>query len=249
MRVKLPSLAEIEAERLRRESRQRQCIWPDEYAQESAECAWRFVTECWWTYDDEREQISLIPPKPYLRQYVSDWLACFQARKAAIFEKSRRTVVSNTTRGLETWLMGLKRRTWLIVDQTHENASGQLWRVHFGLQQLAIRRPELKLPPYRAFGALDRYEATAVALANGSLFTESHQDAGAVQGRGKTGVTLEELSRYRDAAAYWGQAKIISSGGAGSAGGWLCGIANPSMNTSWRELKCGVNPRELLGWE
>lgn len=191
----------------------------------------------------------MIPAKPHIEQFTADWLAAFIARAPAIWEKSRRTTISWTARGLETWLMGRSRGTWLIVDQKHENSAAHLWRIHFALGQLGQRRPELAVAPHRAFGRLALGMASAIVLANGSILTESHQDAGAAQGRGRTGVTLEELSKYKDPEGFWGQALIISRGGAGGDGGWVNAIANPSLSPKWRDLKGGVNPRALLGWE
>lgn len=224
-------------------------MWPERYADETWDCAFRFLTECWWTDDDERRRIALIPAKPHIEQYVDDWVTDFKSSTESLYEKSRRTLVSWSARGLETWAMGRVRGSWLIVDQKHENAEGHLWRIHFSLGQLMMRRPELGIREHRPKGLLDERRCTSIVLPNGSLFTESHQEAGAVQGAGKTGVTLEELSKYRNPLAYWGQAIIVAKGGSGKGGGWVNGIANPSMNPLWRELKEGLNPRQLLGWE
>ena len=91
--------------------------------------------------------------------------------------------------------MGLGRGEWHIVDQTHENSAQQLWRVHFSLKELASRRPELKLKPHKAYGSIERKEVTDIVLPNGSIFTQGFQEAGADQGKGKTGVTLEVVPR------------------------------------------------------
>ena len=86
-----------------------------------------------------------------------------------------------------------------------------------------------------------------IELANGSLLTIAHQKAGAEQGKGKTDVILEELSRYRDPAGFWGQARIVTQGAAGGPGGWVCAICNASPNTAWHAIKEGVEARKLLG--
>ena len=145
--------------------------------------------------------------------------------------------------------MGLGRGEWHIVDQTHENSAQQLWRVHFSLKELASRRPELKLKPHKAYGSIERKEVTDIVLPNGSIFTQGFQEAGADQGKGKTGVTLEEVSKYRQPSAFWAQSLIITMGEAGSKGGWVCGIANSSPNPDWRDIKGKLSARKLLGLE
>lgn len=269
--IKLPSKAQLAAERARRrlvrdrEAEQAQIereaeemagkrdgtepLWPTRYADLTCECGFRFLTECWWTDDDERQRVGLIPPKPHIERLVWDWVGDFVPRIPHIREKSRRTIGSWSYRGLETWVMGLNRGAWLITDQTEDNAMAHLWRVAFALEQLAARRPELRLPPFRAKGPLEERLASSVILANGSIMTPAHQKALALQGKGKTGITMEELSKYRNAEAMWGQAIIVTRGGSGSEGGWVSAICNPSMDPLWRELKCKAKPLEVLGWE
>ncbi|HWD38854.1 MAG TPA: hypothetical protein VG944_08405, partial [Fimbriimonas sp.] len=96
-------------------------------------------------------------------------------------------------------------------------------------------------------GSITKHEVTHISLANGSLMAQSHQDAGAEQGKGYTIVILEEISRYRGASKFWGQACLVTQGAPGTFGGWVCGIANPSTNEDWRQVKEMVKPRVLLG--
>lgn len=239
---------EREAERIAAMRASSAPIWPDRYSEMNFESAFRFLTECWWTDDDERQRIELIPPSPHIEEFVWDWTEAFNGRIPWIWEKSRRMYVSWAARGLETRIMGITRGAWLLTDQTEENAEAHLWRCHFSLDQLYARRPDLHLPVHRAKGTLSDRLASSIVLANGSTLSRGHQKALSLQGKGKTGITMEELSKYRNAEAYWGQALIVTRGGAGGQGGWVCGIANPSQDPLWRELKCSMKPLELLGW-
>lgn len=189
-------------------------------------------------------------------EFVHEWYGAFRRRQALIVEKSRRIFVSWMSRGLETWVMGLERGSWRIIDQTHENAAEHLWRVHFSLTELYDRRPELNLRRHDWRGSVVTKEPTDIILSNGSLMTQGHQDAGAAQGKGMTGVTLEEISKYRHPSEFWAQAKIVTQGSDGT-GGWVLGIANASPNEDWKSIKGadvdhnipGIKARKLLGLE
>jgi hypothetical protein len=225
------------------------CLWPAPYDEDSADAAFRFITECWWTLNEADQVVSLVPAKPYVKELCSEWHGAFTRRQALLIEKSRRLIVSWICRGLETWQMGLGRGEAHIVDQTHENSAEHLWRVHFALGQLRERRPEFGLGKHEVRGSPAAKQATHVILPNGSLMTQGHQDAISEQGKGKTIVTLEEISKYRSPAAFWGQALIVTQGAAAGRGGWVCGIANASPISEWQEIKSFVSAREMLGLE
>lgn len=231
------------------ESKTSRPLWPAPYDQDTAEAGYRWLTECWWTLNEADQSVCLIPCKRFVREFVEEWHRAFSDRQPFVCEKARRMVVSWMCRGLETWQMGLKRGEWLIVDQTHANAAEHLWRVHFCLEQLRDRRPDLGIPKHETRGSIVTKEPTHVILANGSILTQAHQEAGAAQGKGKTGVTLEEVSKYRNPAAFWSQAIIVTQGSAAGKGGWVSGICNASPNVSWHEIKGGVRAREVLGLE
>lgn len=223
-------------------------LWGERYSGDDPESAFRWLTECWWTLDEAASRIELVPPYEFLEQFTYEWHGAFQRRQPAVFEKSRRMVISWASRGLETRECGLRRSEWLIVDQTHKNAAEHLWRVHFALTELYDRRPDLNLPRHISRGSVLTKEPTHVVLANGSIITQLHQEAGASQGKGKTGITLEEISKYAAPSAFWNQALIVVQGPGGTPGGWVCGIANADPNEDWQAIKAKASARELLGF-
>lgn len=226
-------------------------VWPDTYSDLTGDTAFKFLTECWWTLDEAGQRIALVPPKEYIEKVCHEWVTCFATRKPLVIEKSRRLLLSWVCRGLETWALGIKRGESLIVDQKHENSAEHLWRIHFALQELRRRNPRAMHSPHDARGAIKAKQASHVILPNGSIMTQAHQDAGAMQGQGKTMVVLEELSKYRDPQGYWAQALLITMGAAGedALGGWVMGIANPTPNPDWSLVKQNVVAREALGFE
>jgi hypothetical protein len=224
-------------------------LWPEQYCDLTPATAFRWLTECWWTLDEAAMRVALVPQKEYIECFCYEWVTSFALRQPLIIEKSRRLVISWACRGLETWVCGLNRAEWLIVDQTHTNAAEHLWRCHFGLQELRQRRPKLNIPAYETRGAVLTKEPTHVILANGSILSQIHQDAGTSQGKGKTGITLEEISKYGSPSAFWNQAKIVTQGPPGELGGWLCGIANADPDPDWHAIKGKNSARKMLGLE
>ncbi len=223
------------------------CIWPAPYHEDSAEAAFRFLTECWWTDNEADQSIELIPAKAFVWEFVKEWHGARGRRQPFIIEKVRRMMISWICRGLETWAMGLSRGSWIIIDQNHANAAEHLWRIDFALNQLYERRPELKLRRHKVRGAVLIKQPTHLLLANGSQISQAHQEAGAAQGKGKTGVTLEEISKYAAPSAFWGQALIVTQGKGGAPGGWVCAIANASPKADWRAIKGEMDARKFLG--
>lgn len=226
-----------------------QCIWPSRYMGDDSDSAFRFLTECWWTDNDADGTIDLVPPLEFVGDYCQLWTECFNSRQALIMEKSRRMIVSWMARGLETWTMGKARGSWLLIDQTHNSAAEHLWRCHFGLEKLRERKPDINIPAYETRGGLLTKEPTHIILANGSILTQGHQDSDSAQGKGKTGITLEEISKYRNPSAYWAQALLVTQGSSKGLGGWINGIANASPNADWHNIKGKINGRQFLGIE
>ena len=222
-------------------------IWADRYMSDDADTAFRFLTECWWTDNDaDGGLIELIPKKEYVGYFCQEWTDAYNARIPLITEKSRRMIISLISRGLETWTMGKKRGSWLIVDQTHENSAEHLYHAHFSLTQLKERRPEVLTGTFDVRGAIAIKQPTHILFSNGSIISQSHQEAGSAQGKGKTGTTLEEISKYRYPSSFWAQSLIVTQGKGGSQGGWVNGICNSSPNDDWRQIKCKESARRLL---
>jgi hypothetical protein len=248
--VTLPSVR-ISGFEIGQQTRQNPNLWPTRYADETGDCGFRFLTECWYTNDEASRRVELVPPKAFIEEFTHEWVRCFAARTPMIVEKSRRMVISWAARGLETWVCGQSKAEWLIVDQTHANAAEHLWRVHFALEQLKEKRPELAswYGKDSVRGSVLTREPTHILLPNGSVMTQLHQEAGASQGKGKTGITLEEISKYRAPSAFWNQATLVTMGPGGEPGGWVCGIANADPDPDWRAIKGNQSARALLGME
>jgi hypothetical protein len=224
-------------------------IFIDRYMGDDADTAFRFLTECWWTDNDADGVVELIPAKDYVGYFCQEWTDCYNARIPLITEKSRRMIISLISRGLETWTMGKSRGSWLVVDQTHENSAEHLYHAHFSLAQLKDRRPEVLTGTFDCRGAIAVKQPTHIMLSNGSIISQSHQEAGSAQGKGKTGTTLEEISKYRYPSSFWAQSLILTQGKGGSKGGWVNGICNASPNDDWRKIKCEESARKLLDLE
>jgi hypothetical protein len=220
-------------------------LWPAPYNVDTPEAAYRFLTECCWTDNDADQVIELIPTKAYVRAVVQLWHAAYSSRTPMILEKSRRMVMSWVYRGLELWACGMKRSNWLVCDQDYAQSAKHVWRYHFMLEQMRMRRPELQVPAFQSRGSLSAHQLDMVILANGSTLSNANQEAGDLQGEGKTGITLEEFSRYRYPGRFWSQARFLTQGKAESRGGWVNAITNASANEEYRELKgfvSRVNP-------
>lgn len=224
-------------------------LWPDKYSEPTGESAFKFLTECWWTEEETSGRNDLVPQEEYVEEFCHEWINSYNNRQAFLVEKSRRLLISWMCRGLETRELGIAKGNLIIVDQTYENAAEHLWRVHHGYSVLREKRPEFRLKPHRKLGAEDVHRIDDVVLPNGSLFTQGHQAAGAEQGKGKKIVVLEEISKYREPAAFWSQAKLLTMGPANDVGGWVVGIANASPNPDWQKIKGNVKARNLLGLE
>lgn len=232
-------------------------VWADRYCEDTPETGFRFLTECCWTDNDADQTVELIPPKAYIEILAHEWHGCFVRRQGMILEKSRRMIASWVFRGLELWQAGLKRGNWLVCDQDYAQAAKHVWRYHWLLEQLRLRRPNLNVPAWQSRGSLKARQLDMVVLANGSTLANANQDAGDLQGEGKTAIVLEEFSRYRDPARFWAQAHFLTQGKArgrttgaddhGPAragtdaergrGGWVCAICNASTNDDYRALK------------
>ncbi len=217
------------------------CLWPAPYDQDTPAAGFRFLTECCWTDNDADQLVELIPAKPYIETLVYEWHGCLKAKQDLILEKSRRMIASWVFRGLELWQAGLSRGNWLLCDQDYDQSAKHVWRYHWMLEQLRCRRPELRVPRHGTRGSLQARRIDMVLLANGSTLANANQVAGDLQGEGKTAIVLEEFSRYRDPARFWGQAHFLTQGKAGLRGGWVCAICNASPNEDWRALKGHVS--------
>jgi len=207
------------------------------YADLTGACAFAFLTQCVWTDNDADQAVELIPPRLYIRELAEEWVACFSLRMPLVLEKSRRMIASWVFRGLELWAAGLARGNWLVCDQDYPHAAMHVWRHTFIYATLRQRRPGLGLPPAAARGGVVARECDMFILGNGSTISNANEQAGALQGEGKTAIVLEEFSRYRDPGGMWAQARFLTQGSPSKRGGWVAGICNASANEDYRKLK------------
>jgi hypothetical protein len=212
-------------------------IWPAPYDEDTPEAGLRFLTECCWTDNDADQTVELIPAKDYIETLVQEWHGCLVRRQDLILEKSRRMIASWVFRGLELWQAGLRRGNWLLCDQDYAQSAKHVWRYHWLLEQMKLRRPEMNVADWDPRGSLKARKLDMVVLANGSTLANANQEAGDLQGEGKTAIVLEEFSRYRDPARFWAQSHFLTQGKASRSGGWVCAICNASENDDWRAIK------------
>jgi hypothetical protein len=227
------------------------CLWPPPYDEDTPGAGFKFLTECCWTDNDADQTVELIPAKPYIEVLVREWHGCLSRRQDLVLEKSRRMIASWVFRGLELWQAGLKRGNWLLCDQDYAQSAKHVWRYHWLLAQMRNRHPEMRGLRHEPRGSLRARQLDMVVLPNGSTLSNANQDAGDLQGEGKTAIVLEEFSRYRDPARFWAQAHFLTQGKAGkttgpegsgvgaprSQGGWVCAICNASPNDDYRAIK------------
>lgn len=216
-------------------------VWPDRYADERDwKCLRNFCWERLLTYNEADQSIELIPRKDYIEWLIYNWHDSYINKTPTVWEKSRRMIVSWLFRGCELWAMGLRRGNAIVCDQDYDQSAKHCWRYHHYMVEMKRRFEDMRHVNYstkNARGEVAAYKCDAVLLPNGSIMSNANQDGKALQGEGKSIISLEELSRYKHPASIWAQAKILTQGKAGSRGGFINAITNASPNDEWRSIK------------
>lgn len=213
-----------------------ECLWPAEYVQDSAECAWKFVREC-WTWNEAEQEEQRFPDKEYLRRYAFRWWHAKKHGTALCIEKCRRQVISWLCRALELWAMGLRKTDCTLCGEDLEAAAKHVWRLQFLFQGLRKRHSDWKLPDSDVIRYRGERLLVSFGLPNGSLCQYSNGQGNSIRGEGTAIITLEEFGTYPYASDMLAQAKIITKGSAGKVGGFVNIITNASFNDAWQLVK------------
>jgi len=213
-------------------------LWKAPYDQDTPEIAYRFVTECCWTYNEADGPMELIPANEYVRRLCYEWWECRKTGRTLIIEKSRRLVASWILRGLELWSLGLKRGKHTIVGLTYPKAAEHVWRIWHLWEQLCIHLRWHNIDDAQHHGGNPMSQKLDdVILPNGSIVEKINQDGGSLQGSGYSGVTHEEFSLYNLPAAMYSQSRFVTQGAPGNVGGFVVIVTNSAPNPEWQERK------------
>ena len=239
----MPFLTEQEKEELDKLIKAVGCLWPEPYSEDTPEAAFRFLTECCWTYNEADAEQNTIPALDYIKLFVNEWWECRKTGRTLIVEKSRRLIMSWACRGLSLWSMGLKQEKRTIAGLNYSKAAEHVWRIWWLYDQLVKHRPEWKLRPCTPRGgSTAAQELEQVILPNGSLIESLNQEGQSFQGSGYSGVEMEEFSLFRRASYMYGQALRVTEGQPGKPGGHIVIITNSYPNLEWQEIKGFKHP-------
>lgn len=213
-------------------------LWPAPYDQDTAEAAFKFVTECCWTLNEANGMVEAIPPHDYIRNVVREWHSCRLQGRPLIVEKSRRLIMSWVFRGLGLWRSGLRMEKGIITGLNYPKAAEHVWRVWWLHNELVKRRPEFGLKPAVPRGGnVAAQELEQVMLPNGSLIESLNQEGASFQGSGYSWVDMEEFSLYKHCDYMYAQALRVTEGKPGHVGGLVSIITNSSPSKAFHELK------------
>jgi len=214
-------------------------LWPARYRKDCPKSAYRYLTECCWTFNEADSKVELIPKKKYIRKIVRIWWQCRRSRRTIIFFKSRRLLVSWILCGLELWAGGLKPEKSVLVGVTYEMAYEHVWRYWHLYEELRARRKDFRhlRAALKTGGDPLKQMLEKVILPNGTLFDSMTSTGQAFQGTGFTRVRMEEPSHYKNPGYTYGQALRVTEGKAESQGGHVYLVANAFPNQGWQDLK------------
>jgi hypothetical protein len=231
--------------------REKGCLWPSEFAEDSFKSVYSFVMRCATRNEANKRDDQPIPKKEYIKRYVMLWWICRKRGRTLITEKCRRMVISWVARACELWAMGRERSDQLLANQDLESASKHVWRLEYLYQSLQRRFPGWRLPP----NTHSQYEGDqmlkAFALPNGSKCRYANGNGQKLQGDGTSLITMEEPSTYRYLPKMLAQAKIICLGQTAmdgeeeQVGGFVNLITNSSFSVAWQKTKAGPKGCEL----
>lgn len=219
-------------------------LWPTPYADNTFECAWRFVRNL-RTWNEAEQEVQFLPDKEFLERNCYNWVNCRKKGATLYSEKCRRMVVSWEDRGLELWAMGLRRTDCLLCGENLAGAAKHVWRLKYLYEDLQWRQArgllphndDWNLPPHHELQYEGERRLKMFGLANGSVTNYANGESDKLQGDGTAIITLEEFSTYRYGPTMLNQAQIITQGSANSIGGFVNVILNASANGPWQSVK------------
>ena len=214
------------------------CLWKGEYANPSAENAFKFVCNL-RSWNEAAKKVQYIPDREYIKKYCFEWWQCYTEGRPMATEKCRRMVISWVSRGLELYVMGLGRCDQILAGEDLEAAAKHVWRIKHLYTDLRARMPEWKLPPHSELKYEGEKKLKQFSLPNGSTCSYANGQSSGLQGDGTSIITMEEGGIYRYLQSMLAQAKIITQGEAGATKGFVNIITNSSTNEEWQEVKRG----------
>jgi hypothetical protein len=220
----------------------RRCFWPDEYAEDTPECAWRFVQEQ-HTIEERTGLVRAMPGLEFLERYVHEWHECKRLGRVLIIEKCRRMVISWCARALELHQMGLGPSQQILAGEDFDAAARHVWRLQFLYTGLRERNPSWHLPDSGCLRYEGERKLKMFSLPNGSVCDYANGQASGLQGQGAKIMTLEEAAQYRYLAGMVAQAQILVLGS--EKGGTLVHLITntPRQNApgayDWSRIKAG----------
>lgn len=218
------------------------CLWPAEFAEDTPECAYRFLMQC-ETWNEANREETTIPDKEYIRWLVWHWWDTRRLGEPLIIEKSRRIIVSWVLTILDVWDAGLKPASILIGAKKYEGETGSqgfVWRCWFVYDKLRSKFahwPKLTKP--NTLGNVTIHALEKLVFPNGSKIECVNSDGEAFRGAGTTRARAEELSSYAHASHTFGQAIVVCQGAPDRPGGHPVAVCNASPDPDWQDLKAG----------
>ena len=200
-------------------------------------CAYAFLLDCCWTWDDETQLVSRIPDMPHIKLAAQVWHESVQDGAPLVIEKSRRLLMSWVMRGLRLWQMGQNTCTGVLCGLNYAKAANHVWRFEHLYKELRSRKPEMGLAPCTALGGRGERQRDTVSLPNQSVVSTLNQESESFVGEGYTFVDIEEFSRYARPASFYSQARLVTGGRADVVGGQVTVITNADPNLEWRRIK------------
>lgn len=210
-------------------------IWKSPCNEFTADSAWAFIQRL-KTWNEAESAVQSFPDKAYLQTLANLWFETVSDGNVLVVEKCRRMLISWLFRGLELWLMGVRRTDHVLCGLDLPAAASHCWRYLLLYNQLRKDCPEWKLPAARIITLKGPRLIEDFSLPNGSRTRIHNQMGGGLQGEGFGLVTMEELSRYRSPASIWSQGKIVTQGSGGSRGAVIA-VTNAAMNEEWKRIK------------
>lgn len=213
------------------------CLWPEPYNTYDAETAYRFLTECVWTFNEANQLVELIPEKQYIEDLVHEWFANRLAGKPTIVKKVRRMIISWIMAGLGVYAGGSAPGSFYIAAQKYPKSAGMVWRRSFVYDEIRKRYPEWRLSASQTWLYSGPRALQRLLLPNGSVYEPlTGENPDDFRQEGATEVLCEEMAFWPRLSESWSNAIIMCAGKPGDIGGHPIAVSTVSANPMWREL-------------